>query len=203
MNDVIKIIGSGILELYVLGQTTEQESAEVERMATIHPDIRSEIDAISNTLEQYALAHAVEPSPTVKPFIMATIDYMERMKNGEAPTFPPLLHASSAISDYDQWLGREDLQLQGPLTETEARIIGYTPQVTTAIVWLTEGAPPETHTNELETFLVVEGACDITIGAEIHHMKAGGVLRIPLHISHHVRVTSHFPCKVILQRAAA
>jgi mannose-6-phosphate isomerase-like protein (cupin superfamily) len=203
MDAVIDFINSGVLELYVLGQATEQDALEVERMSEAYPQIREEVNSIAIALESYAEAHAVEPDPMIEPMLMATIDYMERLKNGEQPSFPPLLHAGSRISDYSEWLNREDLQLMQPLDKVQARIIGYTPQATTVIAWLQYGAPPETHTGELEQFLIVEGTCDITIENEVHHMQPGGVLIIPLHKTHHVTVTSSIPCKVILQRVAA
>lgn len=200
---VLEFIESGVLEVYALGEATEQEALEVERMCALHEAVRHEVNEISRAMEQYAEAHAIQPDPTIGPFIMARIDFMERLKNGETPTFPPLLHKNSKIADYDPWLSRPDMQLTQPLDEFLARIIGYTPQCTTAIVWLEHGAPPETHTNELEQFLIVEGTCDITVGSEVHAMKAGDVLIIPLHVSHHVNVTSAIPCKIVLQRVAA
>lgn len=203
MNDVKTFIASGILEMYVLGYTSPDETSEVERMAAIHDAVQNEIDAISDSLENYAWAHAIEPDPTIKTFLMATLDYMERMKNGEPPSFPPILHAGSKIADYAEWLNRDDMQLDVPLEDAHARIIGFTPQATTAIIWLKYGAPPEMHTNELEQFLIVEGTCEINIENDVHAMKPGDVLIIPLHKSHHVKVTSDYPCKIILQRVAA
>ncbi len=203
MNEVKSFIESGILEMYVMGQATAAETADVENMAALHNEVRREIDDISITMERYARAHAVKPSPMVQPFLMATIDYMERMKKGEAPAFPPTLHEGSKIIDYTTWLDRADLYPAEPLTDVHASIIGYTPQLTTAIVWLTYGAPQETHTSELEKFLIVEGTCDIIIGKDIHSMRPGDTMTIPLHIPHSVKVTSDYPCKIILQRAAA
>ena len=203
MSAVSDYIESGILEMYVLGQTTADETSEVEKMAMMHSEVREEIDAISIALEQYAEANAIEPDPTIRPFVMATINYMERLKRGETPVDPPAIQKGSKVEDYAQWLNREDLQLNESLSDYYAHIIGATPEVTTAIVWLKDGAPPETHTKELEKFLIVEGTCDITVDTEVHSMKPGDVLIIPLYKTHHVTVTSPNPCKVILQRAAA
>lgn len=203
MNDVRKFIESGILEMYVLGQTTAEETSEVEQMASMYDEVHHEIQEISAALEQYAKANAVEPDPMIHPFLMAVIDYTERLKKGEAPAFPPPLHEGSKISDYAEWLKRTDLSPSEPLVDVHASIIGYTPEVTTAIVWLKDGAPPETHTKELEKFLIVEGTCDITIDNKVHSLQPGNVLIIPLHMTHWVKVTSPHPCKIILQRAAA
>jgi mannose-6-phosphate isomerase-like protein (cupin superfamily) len=203
MNEVSRFIESGVLEMYVLGQATPAETLEVEQMIELHEEVRNEIDAICIRIEDYAQSIAIPPDPTVKPFLMATIDYIERMKAGEQPTFPPMLHAGSAIADYEQWLNREDMQLTEPLQDIHARIIGYTPQAITAIVWLSAGAPPETHTHEMEKFLIVEGTCDIVIGETVHKLQPGDFLEIPLHQNHWVSVTSSIPCKLILQRAAA
>lgn len=201
--DVNDFVASGILEMYVMGNTNAEETAEVEQVAALYDDVRKEIQAISIALEEYAKLNDIEPNPSLRPFIMATIDYMGRLKKGETPTFPPMLHLGSGVEDYSQWLERDDLQPAEPVEDAYAAIIGYTPEATTAIVWLRYGAPPETHTDEQEKFLIVEGTCDITIGNDVHKMKPGDVLIIPLHISHHVRVTSGHPCKIILQRIAA
>lgn len=55
-------IESGILELYVLGQLTAQEQAEVEAMAAQYPEVKQEIGAIELAMEQYAVAQAVQPA---------------------------------------------------------------------------------------------------------------------------------------------
>jgi mannose-6-phosphate isomerase-like protein (cupin superfamily) len=202
-SELQQFLESGILEFYILGQASPAEQAQVEAMAAEHEAVREELDLIERTLEDYAFQHALPPDPTIKPFLMATVDYMERMAGGETPSFPPELTKESRISDYIEWLEREDLALKAPLQDINARIIGYTPQMTTAIVWLDKGAPPETHTNEFERFLIVNGTCNIIVDGQDNHLKPGDVFSIPLHLSHTVIVTSSEPCRIILQRAAA
>ncbi|WP_210489363.1 cupin domain-containing protein [Rufibacter aurantiacus] len=203
MNPITDFIESGILELYVMDVTTPEETQEVEQMAAAHPEIREEIETIRQSIEAYALAHAAEPSPTVKPLVLAIIDYMERMKNGEPVSSPPNLSPASKVEDYAAWLNRPDLQTPAQLEDIYVKIIGYTPSATTAIAWLTDVAPEEVHHDELERFLIVEGTCDITVDGEVNHLKPGDFFGIPLHKKHQVKVTSQVPCKVILQRLAA
>lgn len=196
-------IESGILEQYVLGQTTDEETLEVMKMAAEHEAIRMAIDEISDSLESFARTNAVAPPVTVKPFLMATIDYMERMQNNEAPSVPPSLHAGSKMDDYAAWTKRPDMVPPNPVEGIFAKIIGHTPGELTAIVWIEKMAPEEVHDDEFEKFLILEGSCDIRIGDEMHSLSAGDFLQIPLHLPHEVKVTSSCPCKIILQRSAA
>lgn len=203
MKNLKEYIESGILESYVMGTANAQESAEVEEMSAAYNEIRTELNSISESIEKYAELHAIEPPVTIKPFLFAIIDYTERLKNGEPVTNPPVLHKGSAIADYADWLKAEAAIAPNDFNNLHARIIGYTPESVTAIVWMKEFSPPEIHTNELEKFLIVEGTCNITIGEEVHRLVPGDMLSIPLYISHEVKVTSEIPCKIILQRMAA
>lgn len=202
MFSVSQYIETGILELYVLGIAPNEERNEVERLALEHIEIQKEIEVIKASLENFADVHRLKPNPVIKPFLMATIDYTERLKNGETPSMPPLLSANSAITDYSQWLNRSDM-VSLDTEDVFAKIIGYTPEAITAIVWLKDYAPHEVHDNEYERFLIVEGTCDIFVEDEIHQFVPGDYFAIPLHKKHMVKVTSSIPCKVILQRVAA
>ncbi len=203
MENIQDYIESGILELYVLGVTNKKENEEIAKIALSHIAVREEIKNISAAIEDYAKQNAVAPDPTIKPFLMAVIDYVERLKNGEHPSFPPVLNENSKISDYNQWINRDDIRLSENFKDFHAKIIGYTPEVTTAIIWIKNMAPQEVHTYELEKFLILEGTCDITIEDEVYGLKAGDFLSIPLYNKHDVKVTSLNPCKAILQRIAA
>ncbi len=202
MNTSKDYIDSGILEQYVLGYTTPAESKEVEMMAASDRAIQLEIEAISKSLETYSMVNAVDANPIIKPFLLATIDYSERIKNGEPVSFPPVLNENSVVEDYTIWLTRNDMVSQDADT-LFAKIIGYTPEATTAIVWIKDYAPQEVHDNEYEKFLIVEGTCNIIVGEEINQLIAGDYFAIPLHKKHMIKVTSSIPCKVILQRIAA
>ena len=203
MINISAFIESGILECFVLGIATEQEIAEVGQMSEAYPDVRREVEGISAALEFYAQAHAVEPHPSIKPFLMAIMDYTNRMEKGEKPGFPTELHEGSVAADYADWLDRADMVLPPDFKDAYAKIIGFTPKATTAIVWIKEIAPQEVHNDEFEKFLIIEGTCNITIGDTIHHLVPGNYMSIPLHENHWLQVTSSIPCKVILQRIAA
>ncbi len=196
-------INSGMLEAYVLGLTDSKETLEVEQMAAESEEILVAINRISEDFEGYLKANSVPPPATAKPFIIAIIDYTDRLEKGEQPAFPPVLHQGSRIKDYAEWLHRNDMILPADFRDMHAKIIGYTPGVITAIVWLKDVSVEEIHDHEVEKFLIVEGSCDITVGEEVYQLVPGDYFSIPLHTHHTVTVSPDVVCKIILQRVAA
>ncbi len=71
--NIQEYIASGVLELYATGLLTPTEKAEVERMAVLHPEVKAELDAISDTLDTYAQLHAVEPPAGLKEKVLRKI----------------------------------------------------------------------------------------------------------------------------------
>jgi mannose-6-phosphate isomerase-like protein (cupin superfamily) len=203
MNTIQEYIDSGTLELYVLGMTTEEENIEIAKLAIENIDIRSEIEAIEKAFQLTAETVAPEISPATKAMVMATIDYTERLKNGEEFIIPPLLTKNSKIEDFETWINRSNMQVSEDYETIDAKIISATPEAATIIVWLKHGAPIEVHDKEYEHFLIVEGSCTITIGDDVHNLVSGDYLAIPLYIGHSVEVTSKLACKIVLQRIAA
>lgn len=199
-----EFIASGILELYVWGETTAQEDLEVKKMLALYPQVISrEIREIGAVYEKLALANQLVPDPIIKPFLLARIDFMDRLMAGEPMSYPPELSESSEITDYNEWLLRDDMILPEASDEVYAKIIGFVPEMITAIVWIKEMAPQEVHDDQFERFLILEGTCDIVVGEKSYSLKKGDYFQIPLHHDHVVNVTSIIPCKVILQRVAA
>ncbi len=80
--DVNELKSSGLLELYVLGQTSQEETALVESMLDQHPELRQEIVEISFALEAYASTVAETPSPSTKEKLM------EEVRKNPSPFVP-------------------------------------------------------------------------------------------------------------------
>ena len=203
MNQLSQFLESGILELYVMGIASPEEIKEVEQMALLYPEIRQEIELIERSLEEYALTQAVQPKATLKPLIMASINYIERVNNGEPLIAAPLLSPTSRKEEFAYWLDNPEFDLPEDFEGAYAKIINANLKATTAIIWIKEFTDNEIHHNEYEHFLILEGTCDFYIGEEVHHLVPGDYLRIPLHTPHIAKVTSDVPCKAILQRVAA
>lgn len=203
MNTLENYINSGILEMYVMGMTTKEETEEIQHLYDTNIFVKNEIDEIAAALDILTSSIQADINPSVKPMIMSTIHFTERLKNGEEVIMAPLLNESSQINDYKMWIERDDMQDYNREDEIDAKVISASPEATTMIVWLKKGAPIEVHDSEMEHFLILEGTCTITIGEETHHLVPGNYLSIPLYVDHSVKVTSKTPCKVILQRVAA
>jgi len=68
--DIQAYIESGNLELYASGSMSLAESAEVETMASQHPEVAAELKRISASLADYALAYERNPRPMVRRKLM-------------------------------------------------------------------------------------------------------------------------------------
>lgn len=68
-----EIISSGVLELYCMGLTSEEETAEVTQWAKQYPEVAAEIEAIQTGLESFAQTQAVAPAASVKDKVFAAI----------------------------------------------------------------------------------------------------------------------------------
>ena len=68
-----EIISSGLLEMYVMGATSPEETLLVENCRSMYPEVDEEIINIEKSFEAYAFANAIAPSVSVKEQIFNTI----------------------------------------------------------------------------------------------------------------------------------
>jgi anti-sigma-K factor RskA len=95
-----KYISSGILEAYVLGDLTQAEKSEVEKMVSLYPEIRAELALIEDTMEAIAFRTAVAPKNSSKEKILAKVFAEEEQDNRlqEAPDAAQEPKAAKEIS---------------------------------------------------------------------------------------------------------
>lgn len=99
--DSKEYIASGILELYVADALDQQERAAVEEQLKLHPELRIEVEAIEQALEDYAVAQAIVPSSGLKQRVLAGIpDTAKPAVKTEAKVLPmtPALRWALAAS---------------------------------------------------------------------------------------------------------
>ena len=71
--EVKNIISSGLLELYISGLTTPEETAQVDEWVILYPEVKLELTSIQDAMESYAQEHAIVPDPSIKNKILARI----------------------------------------------------------------------------------------------------------------------------------
>lgn len=72
--DIKEYIASGILEEYIFDTLSQQERAEVEALVVQYPELRDELNAIEEGLEDIAMATAIQAPNHLKAKIMAAIE---------------------------------------------------------------------------------------------------------------------------------
>ena len=70
-----EIISSGLLEMYVIGVASPEESAQIEQLRISDADINEEILNIEKSMEAYAFANAVRPSSSVKTELFSSLNF--------------------------------------------------------------------------------------------------------------------------------
>lgn len=188
-----------LIEQYVLGQLDTALAAEVEAASVVDPQVRETITELRTDVELFARAHAKAPPPGVKERILARLAAIDM----DRLDWPPVIHAGSKVADYTRWLDAPGMERPDDADDIFFIPFAENAQGISAIVWMVTGSPEETHIDQIEKFLVVEGACEIHMRGQAHPLAIGDVFSIPLHTPHSVKVTSGIPCKVVLQRIAA
>mgnify|MGYP001132152719 CR=1 FL=1 len=79
--DIQAYISSGIIENYVLGAITSEESAEVERLADEYPEIQQEIEANKHALLAYVLEFEQEPPAHIRDKVLDKLDQLAQEDN--------------------------------------------------------------------------------------------------------------------------
>ena len=106
--DLSCIISSGDLELYVLGMLSEEEAEKITALAGLFPEIKDEIDRISDTLLNTGKISEQQPSLSVKAKLMQQLTELKAtetteelspahsIRKGRTTTMPWLAAASVA-----------------------------------------------------------------------------------------------------------
>ncbi|MBA2248963.1 MAG: anti-sigma factor [Chitinophagaceae bacterium] len=79
------IISSGLLELYIAGLTSPEESLQVEGWAKEYPEVKRELGSIEAAVESYAFSESITPGVDVKDKVMKAIEMQETNTIKAAP----------------------------------------------------------------------------------------------------------------------
>ena len=198
--NINEFIASGVIEDYCLGIASEEAVRQLEAYCQEYPGIQEEVEAVQQALNGYAQQFEQQARPELKAAILLEIDRIESEEQTTAPLLLSHFKEISADSDLDEWL-----HLTKELHPPEEFDIHLLPIYDDGknllfVGWVNDHVPPEVHTDELESFFILEGSCECTVGDKKIRLQAGEYLSIPLYVNHHLRVTSDKPVKAILQR---
>lgn len=67
------IISSGLLELYITGVSSPEETQQVEHWVAQYPQVKSALEELQDVMESYVMAEAIQPDESLKEKIMGKI----------------------------------------------------------------------------------------------------------------------------------
>lgn len=102
MIDIKTYIESGILEDYLATNVSDQERREVECLSKIYPEIKAELDLLSEAIERHAFAHRVAAPAALKNKIMAQLEFAEDAPSSEETDEIPVVALNSSRPSF-QW----------------------------------------------------------------------------------------------------
>ncbi|MDO6519255.1 anti-sigma factor [Zobellia uliginosa] len=108
MKEKIKLfLDSDLLESYLLGTTTTEETLRVERYISMYPEVRETYEELQDNLETYAKMHAVKAPDQLKDRILKSIRKETGMKRNFyrmaiAASFTVLISVGASYFFWDQ-----------------------------------------------------------------------------------------------------
>ena len=169
--------------MYCLGLASEEETRLIESMVKSNPEVAREMEAIFETLGNYASASG-EPQTSVKTKILEQLKFAA----GEITlSFPPRLSTSTSVEEWIKYFSENKLSV--PKTYEGAHIIHLPENETqsTYIAWAKKGTVVEEIHDTEERVFMVDGECEFTINEVKRIYIAGELIIIPKNTSHIAR----------------
>jgi mannose-6-phosphate isomerase-like protein (cupin superfamily) len=186
--DTGKYIESGVLEAYCLGLLGEEEEAYLIQMTMLYPEVKAELTAIEIVMEKMADLDAVEPNVLVKQRVLSALGF-----NETALLNIDNLPVISNTGDPEPWLNIfSHLIPAEPSEDFVSHVIRDDEQVQQVLVISATNVPEEQHGDFLESFFILQGRCQCTIGGNFYTLGPGDFIEIPLYTKHDIKlVTPH------------
>jgi mannose-6-phosphate isomerase-like protein (cupin superfamily) len=198
MMQIQNFIQSGILEEYCLGLLSSEEQAFVIQMSMLYPEIKEELTQIELIMEKAALKLAVKPNPELKQTIFNSLTYAAVTNSIYLNNLPDI----DSDTNYQDWLEvLAHLIPVEPLGDISFQLLRQDNRVTQTLVISRIDVPEEMHKDVIESFLILKGECECTVGDDVVSLGPGGFIEIPLFKDHDVKIISPYVVAV-LQHAA-
>ena len=197
--NVREYIESGILQNYCLGLLSEHERVEVEEMCMQYPIIQKELITLQKALEQYSESTAVAPTEGLQQEIWQILENINKERHTDLNDLPII----NKYSDYRHWK-----RIIQPLVPEEVngdtekiQMLRHDHKITQVFFISSKAIPDETHEQEQESFIVLEGECECCIEDKIIRLGPGGFIEIPMYTHHDVKAITPYVI-AIMQRIA-
>nr|WP_294944191.1 cupin domain-containing protein [uncultured Mucilaginibacter sp.] len=191
-------INSGNLEEYCFDMFNPERQQEIAGLASLHPEIKKELNEIELVIEKFAMSQAVEPRPELRERLFGALGFHddEILDINNLP-------ATNKYSDYTQWLKAvEHLIPAEPFEDFFAEVLQSNEHIAQMLVVTKLNVPEETHQDIAESFFILKGQCACTVGNEVFTLNAGDYLDIPLHINHDVKILSPYVIAILQHKFA-
>ena len=190
--DVKKYIESGVLEEYCLGLLNEEDKSFLIQMTLLYPEVKAELSAVELVTERLADAYAVEPDPAVKQKILTSLGFDKTVFDINN------LPAVDENSDHQTWLNTlAHLIPDVPLEDCTMNDVRKDDHFQQKLVVTKMDVAEEDHDDYLESFFILKGQCECTVGNDIIKLGAGDFLEIPLRVKHNIKVTSPYVVAIL------
>jgi mannose-6-phosphate isomerase-like protein (cupin superfamily) len=196
--NIQEYIETGILEQYCLCVLADDEVREVEAMRSKYPEVGAEIRNIESVLEGYATTFAQEPPAELKETIWGTLENLNKEQHIDLSDLPVI----NKFTDHKAWLGVVKPLLPPQMKEDRiVKVLRESDKVIQMLIISKTHFDDEIHVHEHESFIILEGECECTVGDNVFRLQPGGFTEIPLYTSHDVRVLTPY-VTAIVQRIA-
>jgi len=180
-------IESGVLELYCMGLLNEEEQAFVSQMSFLYPEVSEELSVVALFMERLYESGAVDViDPDLKEKVLKSLDFSS--VNGLDPDNLPVIDQDT---DYRLWLNSfRHLIPAEPTRDMMMKSLRKDNKVIQTLIVTKIDVPEEVHTDVNESFLILYGECECTLGDHVFKAGPGSFVAMPLHVKHNVRVLS-------------
>jgi len=194
--DIQKYIDSGILEQYCLGLLDEQEESYLIQVAMLYPEVKAELAGVELAMEKMAALTAIDPAPLMRQRVLSSLGF-----SGTEVLSLDNLPVINEDTDPQPWLDVLAHMLPDePHEDFTCKVIREDDQIRQMLVISKIDVPEEEHDNLFESFFILKGRCECTIGENFYALGAGDFIEIPLNTPHNIRLTTPVVAAILQYR---
>jgi mannose-6-phosphate isomerase-like protein (cupin superfamily) len=192
--NIREYIESGVLEEYCLGLLNADEQAAVLQICALFPEVKMELTVIEQAIATMAANRAITPSDDLKQKILNSLDFSDEAIQFDLTHLP----VANSHSNHKSWLKLlEHLIPSEPAGDFSSRLLRQNEGFDQMLVVTKCDVPAETHGDVIESFFILKGECQCSVGDNLLLLGPGDFLEIPLHQQHDVKLLSPYVVAIL------